>query len=178
MKYLISLTKRAKFKARQCLPNLFSFVFDGWSESATHMIVIFSGVSADNGSGYKTYLLGFSPFENEASQSAEKQKLYAEFVLNLFGKNWNNVAALFGYNCNTNKAFATLLDKPLVGSYSHRFNIAVKDLLETHKNSYSKSTRSNETLKNPIPDALLRQVKHLRAKSNNATRWSSTASML
>ena len=138
MKYLSLLTKRVEFKIRQRFPDLFSLIFDGWSESDTHIIAIFAGVSANNESGYKTYLLGFSPFESEASQNAEEHKPYAEFVLNSFGKSWNNVAALCGDNCNTNKAFATLVNKPLVWCYSHRFNLAAKDLLETHKTLIAK----------------------------------------
>ena len=77
MKYLSIFTTQVEFKIRQCLLDLFSLVFGGWSESDTHYIAIFVGVSADNESGYKNYLHGFSLFENEASQNAEEHGQYA-----------------------------------------------------------------------------------------------------
>ena len=80
------LAKRVEFKIRQFLPDLLSLVFDVWSKSDTHYIAIFAGVPADNESGYKTYSLRFSPFEDEASQNAEEHKLYPEYVPNLFRK--------------------------------------------------------------------------------------------
>ena len=87
-------------------------MFDGWSESDTHYVATFARFSANNESGYKTYSLGFSTIENKTSQNAEEHKLYAEFVLNLFGKSWNNVEATCRDNRNTNIAFGTLVNKP------------------------------------------------------------------
>ncbi len=60
--------------------------------------------------GYKKVLLSFSPINNEDSLSARAHLEYMEYVLEMYGKSWANVAALVGDNCNVNGAFAIYLD--------------------------------------------------------------------
>jgi hypothetical protein len=85
---------------------------------------------------------------------------------------------LIGDNCNTNKALATLARRPLVGCASHRFNLAVKDLLKEYSDLLNDINALMKKLKNLIPSAKLRKFTALRPKCSNATRWSSTYEML
>ncbi len=94
MKYMELMTKRVEQKIRSLLPELFSIAIDGWSESNTHFVCMYAVAPLQNDCGYKTYLLGFSPFESELSQNADEHARYCEFVLELFGKSFENVAAI------------------------------------------------------------------------------------
>ncbi len=153
-------------------------IFNGWTESETHYLAVFAGVPFDNENGYKTYLLGFSPFENENSQNAEEHKCYFEYVHSLFGKSRNNVIALCGDNCNTNQAFANLVEKTLVACSPHRFNLAVRSIFESYRPLLKKVNDLMRIFRNPIPAAHLWKRTELRAQRYNSTRWSSVAAML
>ncbi len=69
------LIKRVEYKIRQSLSDVFSLIFDGWSECETRCVAIFAHVPSENERRYDTYLLKFSPFEKEWSQGAEKSNL-------------------------------------------------------------------------------------------------------
>lgn len=178
VKYLGLLTQRVESKIRAALPDLFSIAFDGWTEGGTHYLAIFAVVPANNENGYSTYLLGFSPFENEQSQDSEQHKLYTEYVLGLFGKDFKNVAAMSGDNCSTNRSFSNLVSTPLVGCASHRYNLAVQGIFSESKEVIKKVNELMKKLRTPILAAHLRKHTHLRAKVYNSTRWSSTAEMI
>ncbi len=74
--------------------------------------------------------LAFSPCESENSQSAENHYQFLLFVLELFGKSIENVVALEGDNRSANKAFAIRVGCGFVGCASHRYNLAMKDILQ------------------------------------------------
>ncbi|KAG7352365.1 hypothetical protein IV203_008413 [Nitzschia inconspicua] len=65
-----------------------------------------------------------------------------------------------------------------VGCGSHRFNLAVTDILKDYAALITCVYRLMKKLKNIIPAAKLRKLTPLRAKCSNATRWSSTYEML
>ena len=46
-------------------------------------------------------------------------------------------------NCNTNKAVAKQLDKLFIGCASHRFNLAVKDIIGTEESLVGKNQYFN-----------------------------------
>lgn len=143
-----------------------------------HITLLYTLVSQLILKGYNTFLLGFSPFENEQSQGAHQHTMYVEYVLNLFGKDMSNVVALCGDNCYTNKAFVDTVNKPLVGCSSHRYNLAVQDIFSEHKELLKKVNELMKRLRSPIMVAYLRKHTHLRAKCMNTTRWNSTSKML
>ena len=80
-------------------------------------------------------LIAFTPLLTEADMSSESHEELLQFVLNVFGKDLRNVICLVGDNCNTNKAFARLCDRPLVGCAAHRFNLAVQGFLSIQSNA-------------------------------------------
>ena len=178
-KHMTALTKHVESKIRRLLPMKFAIAFDGWSESSTHYVAIFAiAPSSSTLHGYESYLLGFSPFEDEKSQDAEHHMEYLEFVLEIFGKSMSNVVALLGDNCATNRKFSKNAGIALVGCASHRLNLAVKEWLKPHSDLISKLNALMKKLRTPIVAGALRTKTHLRAKCNNVTRWSSTAAML
>ena len=65
--------------------------------------------------------------------------------------------------------------KGFVESYSHRFNLAVQDLVAEDFKMISGVNKLMKKLSNLFPTVKLREQTALREKSNNLTGWSSTA---
>ena len=179
MKYLKSLGETVEKKIATTLPDTFCLVFDGWtSKDNTHYMGMFATYASKEPNGYSKILLTFSPMGEEESLGAQEHFEFATFVLELYGKTWTNVASLIGDNCPSNKAFANKARKPLVGCASHRFNLAVKDMLEDYTNLTTKVYHLMKKLRNIIHSAKLRKMTPLRPKCGNVTRWSSTFVMM
>lgn len=77
----------------------------------------------------KQVLLGFSPLEKEKLQDTMRI-LHVSYAFGVYGKMFYSVAATFSNNKNVNKAFAERVTKPFVQCADHRFDLAVKRLLE------------------------------------------------
>ncbi|KAH9135418.1 hypothetical protein LEN26_006419 [Aphanomyces euteiches] len=100
------------------------------------------------------------------------------FVLELYGKSWSNVVALIGDNCSTNIALARKAAVSFIGCASHRFNLAVKDILANHEPLLAKINRIMLKLQDLVPAAQLRQFTSLQSRPRNATLWISTFMMI
>ena len=74
-------------------------------------------------------MLAFAPLLSETSFTARDRYEFVLWVLQLYGKNLDNVTAIIGDNVSTNKELADLSSKPLIGCASHRFNIAGRAFL-------------------------------------------------
>lgn len=147
-------------------------VFDGWSANETHFLELFASFPADNAYGYELRLLSFSPLEDESTLGAEEHINFITYVLSIFGKKWSNVLCLIVDNCSTNKAIADRSSVPLIVCASHRYNLAVKDLLLGEEDVILKVHALMSKLKTLLLSAKLRSLTDLRAKTRNATRWS------
>lgn len=103
--------------------------FDEWSSHQTHYVCVFAVFPNKEFSGFTKFLLRFSTFGNEKFLDSASRIDFLEFVLSIFNKSLENVMRLIGDNCATNKAVADLLQTQLVGCYSHRFHLAVEEIL-------------------------------------------------
>jgi hypothetical protein len=65
-----------------------------------------------------------------------------------------------------------------IGCASHRFNLATKEHCRAYDDLFNKINDIMSNLKNILPAAKLREYTYLRAKTRNATRWSSTFTMI
>ena len=178
MRYLPRLVALVEKKISNLLPNKFAIVFDGWTAGTTHYLGVFSSFTAHNENGYSTRLLGFSPMGDETTLDADEHVGYLSYVLELFGYSFENVVALIGDNCNTNKSIANKLSLPLIGCASHRFNLAVQDILSEHETLLFKVHALMKKLRTPLMAARLAKQTPLNAKTQNVTRWSSSFDML
>ncbi len=166
----------------QCVfpSHLFALLFHFWRAAGNvHFVAVFAtfpSVSSEH--GYSKVLLSFSPMGEGDELTAEMHHTFVSDVLHSYGKSWSNVAALVGDNCSTNKLFAKKADCKLIGCASHRFNLAVKDIMSPYEDLLAKVNSLMKKLRNIIPSAKLRKLTHLKPKSANATRWSSTFHML
>lgn len=179
MRHLPRLTELVEAKVAALLPPTFAIVFDGWSTASTHYLSVFASfpsATADN--GYNLRLLAFSPMEDETRLGASEHYEFMTFVLSVFNKSWSNVACLIGDNCNTNKALSRAASTPMIGCASHRFNLAVQDILLEDQDIIEKVNAVMLKLKTLTLAAKLFKLSGLRAKTKNTTRWSSVFEML
>lgn len=186
LKYFLLVVQRVKATIAADLPDQFGIIFDGWSERSTHYLAIVAVYSSDkDGAATRIQrLLSLAPFEDETSFTARSHRAHLEFILSGYGKSSGNIVFLSGDNCSTNTALAKSMRLPLVGCASHRFNLAMKTILDTCKAVLDKvNTLMAElrTLKNAgrlrkiMHDAGLRPILPIRS---NTTRWSSTFDMI
>lgn len=99
-------------------------------------------------------------------------------MLNLFNMTPQTVVGIIGDNCTTNRSFSRMFDCGFVGCVSHRFNLAVRDLIESHKESAKSVQDLMNKLRHPSGRAKLRTHTPLETIVSNARRWSSSHSML
>ncbi|KAG7354964.1 hypothetical protein IV203_004320 [Nitzschia inconspicua] len=180
MKYMGNLSEIVENKIAETLPLKFALVFDGWSsDDNTHYVALFATFpDPTKEHRYLKVLLSMSPMGDGDNLTAQEHHAFITDILGVYRKTWANVVCLIGDNCSTNKATATAASLPLVGCASHRFNLAVKDILKDYADLITCVCRLMKKLKNIIPAAKLRKLTPLRAKCSNATRWSSTYEML
>jgi hypothetical protein len=77
-------------------------------------------------------LLSIAPLSEltDEGMSARSHVLYIENTLNRYGKSIR-AKVFFGDNCSTNQKIARDTRKPLMGCYSHRWNLAMQTLYKT-----------------------------------------------
>jgi hypothetical protein len=179
-KYILQLFSEVCEILAKKLPESFTVLFDGWTDGSYHYIGVCAAY-ADNGH-YSEDLLAIQPLLDDTKFTAEEHAQYLESTVALYKKSINkNVKCFVGDNCQVNKSLATGLGKPLVGCYSHRFNLAVnrwvkeRPGLEDSINCIKKVMKKGRNLKNA---AKLRQLTALKAITDNDTRWTSTFYMI
>lgn len=172
-KHVENLVQLVEKKITENLPKLFCIIFDGWSAGDTHYLGVFATFAAGNKEGYERVLLTFSPMGDETSLTAEEHKAFLTFILGIYNRSWHNVVALVGDNCNTNKCISRLTNTPLVGCASHRFNLAVMDIIREHDSIISKVHALMVQLRTLTTAAKLRLLTHYKAKVSCPTRWGS-----
>eukprot|EP00475_Leptophrys_vorax_P022829 TRINITY_DN3105_c0_g1_i5.p1 TRINITY_DN3105_c0_g1~~TRINITY_DN3105_c0_g1_i5.p1 ORF type:complete len:360 (-),score=104.60 TRINITY_DN3105_c0_g1_i5:462-1541(-) len=118
-------------------------------------------------------LLAFSPLLDESDLSAESYKDWIEAMLQFYGATTDkNMLYLSRDNCSVNRCLATRLNLPLVGCYSHRFQLAVKEYLKDYEillTDINSIMKHYSTIK---AAGELRKQTDLVAKKRCVTRWS------
>ena len=110
-------------------------------------------------------MLAFAPLLSETSFTARDHYELVSWVLQLYGKNLDNVTAIIGDNVSTNRALADLCSKPLIGCAFHLFNIAVRAFLVPYEELILKVNTLMGKLKNLKLAGKLRSFTELRANS-------------
>ncbi|KAG2763613.1 hypothetical protein Pcac1_g24706 [Phytophthora cactorum] len=103
---------------------------------------------------------------------------HIESALSVYGKGFGMVRFFIGGNCSTNQYIATKLGVPRIGCSSHRFNLADNRFLENNHNQIDLIQTLMIQLRQPNNAAALARVTKLKPIKSNATRWSSTFTML
>lgn len=101
--------------------------------------------------------------ENNALQGAKEHFDFLIFVLSVFDRSLANVIALVAYSTNTNRSFSRMVGTMFVVYHSHRFNMAVKDLIFERKDMVEKIQAMMKKLSCSIATVLLRRLTPLSA---------------
>lgn len=176
--YMRRLVGVVEGKVTARLPEKFALVFDGWSCGSTHYLAVFASVPAENEHGFEYFMLTMSPFQDETSLDANEHLEFLTSTLELYGKNWSNVVALVGDNCAVNKSLSTKARVPFIGCASHRFNLAVKDILKEHEEFINRVQRVMVMVRTLTTAGKLRAFTELRGVLNCPTRWGAAYKML
>lgn len=96
MKYMHLLTKLVESHIGTMLPDKFCVVFDGWAGGDTHYVAVFATFTSNMPFGFNYELLALAPMGDEDSLNAAEHFEFLEFVLDVYGKKFSNVAALVG----------------------------------------------------------------------------------
>ncbi len=169
MRILPKLTQVVEEKISSTLPDDIALIFDGWSASSTHYIALFASFPVNNELRYSTRLLSFSPLEDDSNLNAEEHISFMNYVLDLYGKSCSNVRALIDDNATVNRSISSKTDIPLIGCSSHRFNLAVNDILTSYEQILGKINRLMVKLRSLTISARLRKFTHLGPKLRNVT---------
>lgn len=182
-KYMSLLTHRVERHISACLPDKFAIVIDGWTNCETHYLAVFGTYPCheheeNNGKNYSSVLLAVSPLLDETTLTASAHEETISYILSVYDKSWENVVAIIGDNVSTNKALASLVGRFLIGCASHRFNLAVCDIIESNSDTVQAIRSIMVKLRTLKYAAHLRNHIDLKPILSNTTRWSSTFQML
>ncbi|ETV74871.1 hypothetical protein H257_10910 [Aphanomyces astaci] len=164
------------------LPDKFGVVLDGWTHMSEHFIALFAVYV--NAGDRKKVLLSMTPLIKDTSlanvqgvdelqpspETDEVVQVQALYLLHHF---------YVADNCSVNKKMAIDMKVPLLRCASHRFNLAVQDLMKGEfadlLAKVQKVMLSCKALNNA---AELKKLTALKPKLLQTTRWSSAFEML
>lgn len=176
--YMKRVTNIVEDRIRLELPEKFAIVVDGWTCAETHFLAIFATFSSSDPLGYSVILLAFTPLAEETSLNTSEHEYMIRWVLELFGKSFDNVVTIIGDNISTNHALADLAECHFIGCASHRLNLAVQDFLQPYQGVLSRVRDLTRKLRNLKSAAELRKHTNLKPKLDCPTRWSSSFEMV
>lgn len=122
--YILSMVPLVEKSVRLGLLSKLFILFDGWSDSGVHFVEILA--THLKGDQFKEELLAISPLPDEGDLFSKQHNIFIMETLGIYQKDLSNVVALFGDNCSVNKSISTLIGILLIGSASHKFNLAVE----------------------------------------------------
>lgn len=77
--------------------------------------------------------LDISLIKGEMKHSAEEHSKIIKSVLSVYRRRASHVVALIGDNASTKRAFGRFIGPIYVGSYSHRYHLAIKEFVSHHQ---------------------------------------------
>ncbi|KAL3673203.1 hypothetical protein V7S43_019059 [Phytophthora oleae] len=174
LRYMRHVAAKVGESTSQDITGAFGLMFDGWACGTLHFVAIY-GVFVQDGAR-RQVLLAVSPAE--FGQTANAHIEMVDAVLELYDKDSAMMLFFIADNCATNLAITNRLSVPLIGCASHRFNLAVCRFLEPFKPIIDQVQALVVQLRYPKNAAELARHTHLKPLKANATRWSSTFTML
>jgi hypothetical protein len=154
----------------------FGLLYDGWSITGVHYVAVF----AVFGKGLESYypLLAIAPLLEEDDLGAQSHIDFFISTLSLYKKSMDNIAFFIGDNCSVNQKISSLTGIPLIGCYSHKFNLAVVHYLKTYEKEIDEVNTLMKELRKIKNRAKLMKVTTYLPIKRNVTRWSSVYEML
>lgn len=165
------------YKNWEKIAEKYALMFELWSEQYMNDIGVFAVYLSKGALGYKRALLSFSPLLNEQRLGADKHVTFITTALSCVQKEFSGNVAIIGDHCNTKKAKSDKLGLHLTVCASHRFKLAVQDIIKCYDPILTKvqSIMKQLMIKN---GAAPRTLTNLRRSFKTETRWSSRFAML
>lgn len=132
--YLEPLTWVLEKNIAITLPSKFALVCDGWYSGDSHYVAGFATYILRKTNAYQHKMIWFSSFEYDDKLSANEHNAFISFILNLYGKKFENLVAILGDKRSTNRSFAKSPNCNFIGCYSHKFNLEIKDFINAFDN--------------------------------------------
>ncbi|ETV64401.1 hypothetical protein H257_18698 [Aphanomyces astaci] len=119
-----------------------------------------------------------SPLLKEDNLDANSHVDLIESTLSFYGKAASDITFITADNCPTNASIAIKLGVPLVGCYSHKFNLAMQSYLADYEDALKAIHILMLRLGRQRPLGELKHFTNLQPVIRNVTRWSSTFKMV
>lgn len=177
VKYMNLTTVEVEKKIALVLPSKFSIVYDAWTSRSSHFVGTFI-TFADKCILIAFTLMDMEMDDDEPTFNAEKFMNVIQQQLEFYGKSFDNVVCITGDNCSVNKRLADLINKPMVGCASHRFNLGVNLFLRPHEVLLGKIEQIMTRLRTLKAASKLRTQTEYSTVLRNKTRWSSANDMV
>jgi hypothetical protein len=174
MNYNRKLSDRVRDKIKERLPTKFGLAFDGVKAGDDSFVAVFAVLPKE------TLLLAVNHLPDPSNKNAKNHADYISNVLSQYDRELDNVCFLVGDNTPTNPAIAELLHKPFIGCYSHRFNLALENVLEfpAYQDLIKKIELMTNWLRNTNNIEVIKQVSGLKPLDFICTRWTSKFTMI
>ncbi|RLN50582.1 hypothetical protein BBJ28_00023088 [Nothophytophthora sp. Chile5] len=157
------------------LPKSFGIIFDGWTFRSDHYVAVFASFR-HNGKAQNILIVMAPIIDDEVDDhTASSHVKFLGTILSYYGRSRASIANIVGDNRSVNGAVVDQLQVPMVGSASHRLNLAVNLLLADDDDLFEKVQKLMCKLKNSL---LAAAKTFLRLVLRQDTRWSSTFAMV
>ena len=176
-KYMPLLSVKEEQEVSNVLPEKFALMVDGWTCGSEHYIGVLAAYPSFQ-SDFNVVLLAFSTLFDETSQGSREQCDFNNYTLEQYGKSLKNVVALIADNCETKKTLSELCEVPLIGCYSQRLALAVRDYLKPNDHLICKINTMMGKHKYQKLAGQLRQYTSLKPLQFCKPRWLSKLEML
>jgi hypothetical protein len=184
---LVHLGEKVMRKIRKTLPKHFGLLHDGWDAgNGTHLTALFASYlveTTENAGNTKQQrirrLLSLSPLLDETNYSAEShadtinEKLWSFFAINI--DNENPIQYVTADNVSVNYKLARLLGVPMIGCFSHRLNLCMKEIYEVYRELIRKYNAIMIAIANcKTKMGIINEKNYPKPVKCNSTRWTST----
>ena len=147
MKYLTLLTALLESKIVSVIPSKFTLTFYGWSCDDTYYVAIFATFITGSTQLYESVLLVFTPFLEEPVLGAYYHFELIDFVLEIYGKTFDDVVEVLGENRSNIRRVARYMDCYLIGCPNHRFILKVNGFISNQDKKIRSPIKSVQTLR-------------------------------
>lgn len=124
--YMSKLTTHVERNLSRVLPDSFPLVFVRQTTPEAYYVAAIANFPANDKKRFDSVCLAFSLLDDETTHDVHEYDQFLSFVIGLFGKSNEGIVAFAGDNCNINRAISNHVDVPLIGSTSHRFQLAAR----------------------------------------------------
>lgn len=183
MRNLQKLTEIVETKITGAIRDAIALVFVGWMEGDTYYLAVFRRIQkgfqiqAREGSSWARSTWWWEFSQRTGTFGIHRVRAYR--ILKVTEK---RMCINRWQLCNESGSCQVCENKisklQSTGFVSHRFSLAAEDLLEAFKPVLDKVNDLMKKLQNLLPDARLRSIMPLKAKTAPVTRWSSTYAII